>query len=378
MKIVDMQTTLVSRPLAEYVGSGHLYPPTARDILFLRVDTDAGVSGTGFITGLGFVDGSEIRVIRQIVDTALKHLVMGEDPAFTEWIWDKMFRGTIRFGRKGAVLRAISLVDIALWDLKGHVYEAPLWELLGGHKREVPVYGSGGHYQAGEKGHEKLRAEVQELLDVGFRGIKMKVGGRSPYEDFERTAAMREAIGPGVDLMVDANEGWTVHQAIQFAKLAEPLHLAWIEEPVANDNLEGYRRIAESTATPLAAGENEYTRYGFYQLIHQGGILVCQVDVTRVGGVSEWMKVANLASAVGIPVIPHGVHELHVQLAAASSAVPMLEFFPSNSPIQSFITECISGPDTVKQVSGGTMQVPIGHGFGLSYDAEVIDRYRTD
>lgn len=344
-------------------------------MLFLRLRTNEGVTGVGFITGLGFVAGAEMAIVKNVVDTALRQLIVGEDPLFTELLWDKMFRSCIRFGRKGAVLRAISLVDIALWDLRGQHFSAPVWQLLGGHKTTIPLYGSGGHYQTGEVSTEKLEEEIRELLSLGYRGIKMKVGGQTPREDLRRVAAMREIIDPDVELMVDANEGWSLHEAHQFARAAEDLGLAWLEEPIANDNLAGYRYLSEKTSIPLAAGENEYTRYGFQQLI-ESGVLVCQPDVTRVGGVSEWMKVAHLASARGLPVVPHGVHELHVQLAAACTSTPMLEYFPHTSPIQAFISECIIGPESLLTPKNGRVEVPTGPGLGLQYDWPTIERHR--
>ena len=188
---------------------------------------------------------------------------------------------------------------------------------------------------------------------------------------------VRETIGEDIELMVDANEGWSLQDAFRFANAADGLDLAWIEEPIANDNLWGYQRLSQSTRTPIAAGENEYTRYGFYQLLHQGGILVCQPDVTRVGGVSEWVKIANLASTLGVPVIPHGVHELHIQLAAASAAVPMLEYFVPENPIQRFISQCVQGVRPPGPDTGGLLEAPEGPGFGLQYDEEAIAAHET-
>ena len=251
--------------------------------------------------GLG-VGGRSAQVL---IDESLKPILIGQDPLTIEKLWDDMFWRVRGEGRKGLAFGAISGVDTALWDLKAKYFNVPLYKLLGAYTDTVPIYGSGGwtHFSVDE-----LVAEQTGYVERGMKSVKMKVGkdfGKSEKEDIERLAAVREAVGDNVEILIDANNGYYAKQAIRMAREFEPYNVGWFEEPVLADDIEGLAAVAAAIDIPVATGEHEYTKFGFRELIARGGADIVQPDIGRVGGVTEWIKVANLAHAFNLPVAPH-------------------------------------------------------------------------
>ena len=198
--------------------------------------------------------------------------------------------------------------------------------MLGGYRDRVPAYIAGGYYEDG-KGLKELAQEMASYVELGARAVKMKIGALPIPEDVRRVKAVREAIGPDIKLLVDANCAYRVYEAIQMAKRIEAYDPFWFEEPIAPDDYRGFRRIAEATTIPIATGENEYTRYGFRDLIAANGVAILNADAKHLGGVTEFMKVAALAQAYDLDIAPHGAQEIHVHLVAAIANGLILEFY---------------------------------------------------
>ena len=229
-------------------------------------------------------------------------------------------------GRRGITTRVISGIDIALWDIKGKASNRPVYKLLGGYAEKIPVYVAGGYYEEG-KGLEELALEMEHSVSMGARAIKMKVGGAPINEDVERVRVVRETVGPGVKLMMDANCAYRVYEAIELARKVEKYDVYWFEEPVNPDDYKGHQLISQATSVPIATGENEYTRYGFRDLIENRCVAILQPDALVMGGVTEFMKVAAMAQSHDLPIAPHGKQEVHIHLVAAIPNGLILEYY---------------------------------------------------
>jgi len=285
MKITDITRESYRWPRHKPISNGkHTY--THAGLGVVKIHTDEGTTGVG----LGASSGIAGHVIEH-----LKPQLIGEDPLNHERLWNLMWVPKL-IGRRGLTTRAISAIDIALWDLKARVANLPLYKLLGGYANKVPTYIAGGYYEEG-KGLRELAREMEENVELGAKAIKMKVGGVPIAEDVLRVKAVREAVGPDVKVMVDANCAYRAYQAIQFAKRIEEYDVFWFEEPVMPDDYEGHARLATQTSIPIATGENEYTRYGFRDLIAHGSAAILNADALILGGITEFMKVAALAQA---------------------------------------------------------------------------------
>lgn len=283
----------------------------------LLIETDEGASGFAGISAINFK--------MEYLDT-FRGLLLGENPLETERLWRKMWVPKL-VGRRGLSTRFISLIDIALWDLKSKLAGLPLSALLGGCRTTVPCYIAGGYYAPG-KGLPELSEEMRSYVARGVKTVKMKVGGAPLLEDARRVRAVREAIGEEINLMLDANCAYTANDAIRFVELVREYRPYCLEEPVPPDDYEGMRRIAAFAPFPIAAGENEFTKYGFRDLIERGGIGIANPDACICGGITEFMKVAAFAQAHHLDISPHGPQEIHVHLLGAIPNALMLEYYP--------------------------------------------------
>jgi L-rhamnonate dehydratase len=271
------------------------------------------------------------QLTKQAIDLYLKPLLIGQNPWDIEFLWQHMYRKTLAFGRKGIGMVAISAVDIALWDLLGKAAKQPVFRLLGGRtKPTIPVYAS--RLYAMELG--ELSAEAKRYKDDGFKAMKLRFGwgpvdgaaGMQRNVDLVRT--VRETVGNDVDVMADAYMGWTLDYAKRMLPLLEPFQLRWLEEPVVPDDIQGYAELKSYGRIPIAGGEHEFTLFGFRDLLQARALDYIQFDTNRVGGITQARKIAALAEAHGIPVIPHAgqMHNYHIVMASLNS--PMAEYFP--------------------------------------------------
>ncbi len=364
MKIVDVEGMLISIPLRKPTSMSNK-TVSAREYVVTRVRTDEGITGSAYTMG-GAV------VLSALLST-LRPLALGADPFESERLWDRMFRTSLQVGRRGAVLRALSTIDIALWDVKGKALDTPLYKLLGAYTDRVPVYASGAYYRQGETFQETADEMVGVIERLGVKAIKVKVGALAFKEEVERLKTIRRTVGDEVQLMVDANCAWNeLTYARKIMRAFEEYDVGWFEEPVLPDNFRGSAELAASFETPIATGEQECTRWGFRELIEHRSADILQPDVAVLGGVSEWMKVAALASAFDLPVASHYFHDVHVHLMAAVPNALMAEYFP-DLDIMVF-DRVVREP---LKVENGYLSVPQRPGLGMELDEEALRRFRV-
>jgi len=278
--------------------------PTVMGYSFVKLSTDEGASGMS-ITGAGKINRAFIE--------ELAPYVVGEDPLNNERIWEKMYWATLQNGRRGAAVIAQSALDIAVWDLKGKILNQPVHRLLGGHRDTVPSYGSGVNLNYTD---EELVEEMSGYAKSGFGMVKMKIGRKDPAEDLRRVKLVREAIGP-VHLALDVNNGWSLQTAIRMAEKLQEYDIYWLEEPILADEIENLAKLARETSIPIALGENHYAKWEFRELMEQGAVEIVQADIGKCGGVTEFIKIAALADAYGLPVCPHHTEYIDAPLVAA-------------------------------------------------------------
>jgi D-arabinonate dehydratase len=250
--------------------------------------------------------------------------------------------------------------------------DVPLYKLLGGYRSSIPTYIAGGYYQEG-KGLDELAAEMHENVAMGARAVKMKVGAAPIQEDVERVRVVREAIGPQTRLMIDANCAYKAREAVRLATLVEQYDIFWFEEPVMPDDYEGHRRVVEATSIPVATGENEYTLFGFRDLIEHRSASILNANATILGGVTEFMKVAALTQAHGLEIAPHGTQDIHIHLVTAIRNGLMLEFYrDTHDPMWKHIYL-----EPLMLNADGTVSPPAVPGIGLAPNYEALKPHRV-
>jgi L-rhamnonate dehydratase len=292
--------------------------------LVVEIFTDDGLVGIGNAA-------LAPQVTKQVIDLYLKPLLVGRDPWDIEFLWQSMYRKTMAFGRKGIGMVAISAIDIALWDILGKSAKQPVYRLLGGRtKPRIPVYAS----RLYSVELSELEAEAKRYKKEGYKAMKLRFGwgpvdgAAGMQHNLALVRTVREAVGDGVDVMADAYMGWTLDYAKRMLPLLEPFHLRWLEEPVIPDDVHGYAELKSYGRVPIAGGEHEFTVYGFRDLLQARALDYIQFDTNRVGGITQACKIAALAEAYSVPVIPHAgqLHNYHVVMASLNS--PMAEYFP--------------------------------------------------
>ena len=330
-------------------------------LIVVKVYADNGAIGMGYTYTVGKVGGT---AITSLIRDNIAPILVGEDPRCIENLWQKMWWALHYVGRGGIAVFGMSAIDVALWDLKARMANEPLWRLLGGHDNKVEAYGGGIDF---ELSIEDLLLQTQGFLEAGLKAVKMKIGRDDIHADAERIAAVREYVGPDVKLMVDVNMKWSVDKAIKACKLFSPFNLTWIEEPTIPDDFDGNRRIELEGGIPVASGENLHTIYEFKRMIVDAGITYPDADVSNVGGISAFMKVAYLAHAHNRKLTTHGIQEMHVSCLAAIPNASLLE-------IHAFrIDEFLLYPLEIKDGFAYTSE-RVGHGVELDWDK--IDRHR--
>lgn len=364
MRVERIEPILLRIPLKRPVSmSGVTFRD--REYNLVRIHTNTGLYGTGYARGGALV--------HEAIAQSLASIVQGKDAMEIEGLWQRMWDATVLTGRRGAVLRAISAIDIALWDLKAKALNLPLYRLLGGFRNEVPAYVSAAYYKDGDSPEDVAR-ELVACAERGFRAMKMRVGGRPLSEDIARVRAVRKAIGDGIDLMVDANFGYNDHLlGLQAGRAFQDLGVKWMEEPTEPDNFRGSALIAAALDIAVATGESEGSRWGFRDIIEHRAADILQPDVTVVGGVSEWLKVAALASAYHLKVAPHYFWEVHAHLVAATPNAFTVEYFERESDIVNF-DDVLNEP--LRPVNG-TIRLPDRPGVGWVFNEAAIKQFRV-
>ncbi len=367
MEITDVTANRYAWPRPKPIRNGR-YTYTTVGLNLVHIHTDAGVTGIGW--GGGTAAGRPGAVTEALLEHYQQALI-GRDVFDYRRIWADLWQPKI-VGRRGISTQVISAIDIALWDAMGKAVGKSVHKLLGAYTDRIPTYIAGGYYEEG-KGHAELAAEMQENLALGAKAVKMKIGGVAIPEDVERVGVVREAIGPDVKLLVDANYAYSAYQAIDVARRIEPFDVFWFEEPVMPDDYRGHARVARSTSIPVATGENEYTRYGFRDLIEHEAAAIFNADAQILGGVTEFMQVAALAAAHDLHIAPHGAQEVHIHLVAAIPNGLMLEYYRETvDPFrgQIFVEEMVLDDD-------GCVAVPDRPGLGITPNYDLLEQHRV-
>lgn len=317
MKIADIRTRLLRVPFRSPPRTGFL-TFQAMDILHVEIETDRGIIGTGHLHPLA----GGLRTIEMCIHEMLKPLLVGETVDDPARLWKKMWDATFIQGRMGITVMAQSALDIALWDIAGIAAEKPLWALWGGRGDPMPVYGSGCYRGLG---HDGMIEKAERFVAEGFRAIKMQVAHLfTPDEDFVNVRDMRAALGPGIEIMVDVNQGWDAETAIATGSRLDAFGIAWLEEPVMADDFDGYHAVAAGIRTPVAGGENHFCHHDLKPFFASGAIPILQPDIMR-GGYSELLVIAAHAERAGIAIAPHMFPELSCHITAAIPNASWLE-----------------------------------------------------
>ncbi len=382
MKITDVEGIILESPRNYTNPSGWEEASGVTYCFLIKVTTDEGIVGWSDVETAPHVAASVINAPKTGSEMmeGLKALVIGEDPFETERLWDKIYRGTIYYGRRGVAMQVLSGFDIACYDIIGKATNRPLYKILGGAYRDrVRAYAS----TLFRPTPDDIKRACEYYLEKGFTAIKFGWGvfGRDRKLDIELVRAAREAVGDNVDLLVDA--GWkqnrSAYDAIELIRQLEPYNIYWLEDFLHPECYEGYRRVKEAgVKTRIAAGEQEATGWGFRQLIQMGCIDVAQPDLSRCGGFTQMKRIIWEAEVAGIDVCPHAwltdlltAASLHVNATLPRSL--FLEYNVSSSPM---LRDIILNPIELEE--DGTMKVPQDPGLGILIDEKAVEKYRVN
>lgn len=373
MKIEKIDTYVLKDKLAKsFFFSQWEY--NERYICIVKVTASDGTCGWGEGYGPAEVIESGIKFLESIV--------LGQNPLQNEVIWHKMYRKTLDYARRGILVAAISAIDVALWDLKGKLLGIPVCDLLGGaHRKQVKPYATGLYFTDWDNPAKDFEQEAKTYIEQGFKAIKMKVG-LGITEDYNHVKNIREVIGDDIKLMVDSNHAYTLVEAVELARKIEPFNISWFEEPISPEFYMQYRELREKTIIPIAAGECEYLRFGFHNLLRNNSVDICQPDICACGGLSEAKRIAALASSYGVDIIPHtwgtsiGIHtalhfisNLENMPGRMMSPDYMIEYDQTDNKLREQLTE----PGII--MKEGMIDVPDRPGLGLEIVEEALEEY---
>ena len=380
MRIERIEVIPLVRKLdTEFLGG--TYKIVNRNTIVTRVYTDVGVIGEAF-------GGDEDRLqsaVTKLIQDHLAPLLIGQDARDVERLWDKMFFCDVDLGNRALhvldlnnraiLMQAIAAVDNALWDAIGKFYDTPVYKLLGGFRDCLPVIAIGGYYYPNDTRHQALQEEVLGYKAGELAGLKLKVGRAPVALDLERVQAVREAAGEDFIIACDANQAWQTEQAIQFCREVAPLNIRWMEEPVRwYDQLDMLKQVSQASPIPIVAGQGEITRYGCRDLVLHGGVRILNVDVTIAGGITEWRRIAGMASALNVEMAHHEESQVAMHLLASIPHGLYAEIFPNPKRDPMWYDLQVERP-TIKK---GLLYLPEKPGLGLELDPEVIEKYRAN
>jgi L-alanine-DL-glutamate epimerase-like enolase superfamily enzyme len=338
----------------------------ARLSCLVRVCTDGGVTGIGSVY-------SHPELVRSIVEGQLRDLLVGEDPQNVETLWQRSYGITRWYGRKGAAVSALGGVDMALWDIRGKAAGKPVYELLGATRNQVPAYASALLWK---DDIAELVREAKEHLRRGFRAMKTRLGRCYEY-DVEAARSLRQAVGPGVRLMIEGNGRYNLPQAVGIAATYHDIGAFWFEEPFPPEDVAAYKALHPAVGIPLAAGENEFCLQGFRELVDGGYIDILQPDASRSGGITECHRVGMLAVERSMPIATHTwsdavalVANMHL-IAALPTGLTVEIDSTGNGLIDNLLAERL-------RVSDGQVMLPSGPGLGIQLSEDAVERYTLE
>ncbi|MCI0440174.1 MAG: mandelate racemase/muconate lactonizing enzyme family protein [Chloroflexi bacterium] len=362
MKIARFSTGVVrvpreSGPLTGRPGSANA------SFVTLRMRTDDGIEGISYA---GFASDVMTKPLKAAVD-ALAAETIGGDPMMTEAIGKRLLALGGSGAPAGLVTRAVSAIDVALWDIKGKALGQPVYRLLGGYRDRVPTYASS--YLWRPYSLERLAETAPKLVEKGFKAMKFRMGAEnSAAKEIARMKVMREAVGDDIHLMVDINQGWDVNQAITIGREMASYNLFWLEDPVHHQDYEGLARVADALDTPVAAGEYHYGIVPFRWMLEHRSIDIVMVDLLRAQGLTGWMKVAHMAEAYNMPVVSHLATEVMAHAVAAAPNGLTVEHM--NWTFAMFTEE--------PKLENGEIVLPQKHGLGIEFDEAALKKYAVE
>lgn len=359
-KIVRVDLVMVDlKPKVKRVDAIQSF--VSQETPIVRITDADGVVGTGY----SYTIGTGGHSVMALLERTLAPAIIGRDAYDIEAIWRDLLFLTHATTVGAITAIAMAAIDTALWDLKCRKLGLPLHRLAGGAQRDIPLYTTEGgwlHLDENALVEDALRAKAD-----GFGGCKLKVG-RPIHEDVRRIAKVREAVGPGFEIFTDANQAFSVDEAIRRARAYEPLDIGWLEEPLPADDISGHIRLSQHTSLPIAVGESMYSISHFREYLQHHAASVIQVDVGRIGGITPWLKVAHMAEAFNVAVCPHFLMELHVTLCAAVPNARWVEYIPQ---LDELTTERMI-------IDKGRARPSDAPGLGIAWDFAAIDRMAVE
>jgi L-alanine-DL-glutamate epimerase-like enolase superfamily enzyme len=364
---IESVSVAVARVPLDRVTSFSTRTVSERHYCIVKVRSSDGLEGVGFC----YAGSKAGDIVKVAVEQLLAPVLIGQDSLRSEGLWNEMYQESLLQGRSGSVMRGLSILDNAIWDLNARTAGLPLHDYLGCMNREkVIAYASGGYYVDGKTAAD-LGDEMAGYVKLGFTAVKMKTGRLSPAEEEQRVAAARAAIGPDVVLMIDVNNGWSdLPTALEYTRRFEAYNPYWIEEPFLPDAIDLHARLAAATKITIATGEIETGRWRFRELIDAGGAEILQADAAVCGGISEWRRIAAHADSRGVTVSPHWFHDLHAPLVAATPNARYVEFFTDDQVLN--FRRLI---DRQLDFKDGYVMLHQTPGLGFNFDEAAVSRY---
>ena len=386
MKITRITSHVLGYDLPESLGYSQQYY-NKRTSHLVEVETDEGITGWGECFGAGNIAFAN----KGIVEKVIQPMVLGMQALDRDVIWHKVYNLMRDHGQKGMPLQALSGVDIALWDIAGKVAGLPIYKMIGGtHREKIEVYGYGMMLRPENVDSlvSRFMDEATEIKEQGFKAVKMKVG-LGPKDDLRLIESVRRGVGDNYRFMVDANHGYTTHDAFYVGRAMEEFDPYWFEEPVAPEDLDGYRELRASLKVNISGGEAEFNRWGWRNLLESRGLDIAQPEVCALGGISEYLRVLALCHAHFTPVVNHVwgsaiAVATNLHLLAAMPPLPgglfpwepMLEYDTThNRFMDDLLTESLEIKNQVK-ANNGTVSLPIGPGLGVTPKRDFLDSFR--
>ena len=368
MKIARVEAIPIRIPLRK-VFSGSSYKVDSRATVITRIHTSGGLVSEVYNGD----DRAHGPAIARIIEDEIAPLVIGEPVTAYERIWEKMFRITIARSDRALAMGAIACVDTAVWDLLGKALGVGVCALLGGYRDRLPIIAIAGYYLPGKTARD-LAPEMAWLRSVGMAGCKLKVGGLTPEADAERVACAREGGGADFLLAVDANRGWSVAEAIRFARLVERYDIAWFEEPCHwHDDVRFMAEVRRATSIPINAGQSEVTAAGVRRLLDAGAVDIVNFDASEGGGITEWRRAAAACALAGVRMAHHEEPQIAAHMLAAVPHGVCVECFPDPDRDPLFPGIWAEKP----AIADGVMTVPEGPGFGIRLDWAAVEKFRV-
>ena len=361
MQITRVRSQIVRLPADEPLADGRTAPGATRDFVLVKVATKDGVEGLG----VTFFGAALIGALKAAVDE-LGALIIGEDPHSLEAILGKLYAAAGSSGPGGIFTLALSAIDTALWDIRGKALGSPVGRLLGAFRDRVPAYASGALMRT--LSLKEVETAAHRLLERGWTAMKTQLAlpdGTIPEREVERMHRIREVVGPEARLMCDINQRWTVAEACSIGQRLEPYRLHWLEDVTACDDYAGTARVAAKLATPIAGGEYLYGIVPFRHLLEARAVDIVMIDLVRVGGITQWKKVAGMAEAYNLPVVSHLIPEVHVHLIAAIPNGQFVEYMP-------WTQRLFADPPLPTK---GVLEVPSQPGLGLAFTRAIDDGF---